>query len=79
MPITSSSGKGCFATLHPSFDYEYMFNTKVDHHKDDQVRQVPPGSEGSSNLGLGGALVYDNRHNVLNVRKGFFAEAGLLN
>nr|MBI1228563.1 BamA/TamA family outer membrane protein [Cytophagales bacterium] len=35
---------------------------------------LPAGSGGSSNLGLGTGLVYDNRHNVLNVRDGFFSE-----
>jgi outer membrane protein assembly factor BamA len=35
---------------------------------------LPDGSGGSSNLGLGTGLVYDNRHNVLNVRDGLFSE-----
>lgn len=39
---------------------------------------VPIGAEGTLNLGLGAALVYDNRHNVLNVRKGFFGELSFL-
>ncbi len=64
--------------LGPEVDYQYLFNTEVEHDIEDRVREVPPGSEGSSNLGMGGAMVYDNRHNVLNVRKGFFAEAGIL-
>ncbi|GGF38735.1 BamA/TamA family outer membrane protein [Echinicola rosea] len=34
----------------------------------------PVGAEGSTNLGLGVGLVYDNRHNVLNVRDGLFSE-----
>lgn len=41
--------------------------------------ELPLGYEGSTNLGLGLGLVYDNRHNVLNVRKGFFAELAYLN
>jgi len=40
--------------------------------------ELPIGSAGSSNLGFGAALVYDNRHNVLNVRKGFFSEISYL-
>lgn len=40
---------------------------------------VPKGLDSYLNLGLGLGLVYDNRHNVLNVRKGFFAESGFLN
>ncbi|TDH20705.1 hypothetical protein EXU57_21375 [Segetibacter sp. 3557_3] len=65
--------------LGPEIDYQSLYNTIVEHHKDDPIREMPPGSNGSSNLGLGGAIVYDNRHNVLNVRKGYFAEVGLLN
>ena len=38
----------------------------------------PPGAGGSSNLGLGVGLVYDNRHNVLNVRDGLFSELAFL-
>ncbi|MCX2479755.1 BamA/TamA family outer membrane protein [Pedobacter sp. MC2016-15] len=40
--------------------------------------ELPRGSTGSTNIGLGGALVYDNRHNVLNVRKGMFGEVSFL-
>lgn len=39
---------------------------------------LPRGGEGSTNFGLGAGLVYDNRHNVLNVRDGFFSELALL-
>jgi hypothetical protein len=34
----------------------------------------PSGSRGSTNLGLGLGVIYDNRHNVLNVRDGMFSE-----
>ncbi|MHA4846442.1 BamA/TamA family outer membrane protein [Flavitalea antarctica] len=64
--------------LGPEVDYQNLFNTNVEHHADDPIKETPPGSDGSSNLGLGAALVYDNRHNVLNVRKGLFAELGVL-
>ena len=42
---------------------------------------IPPinGLNPYTNLGLGLGLVYDNRHNVLNVRHGFFGETGFLN
>jgi len=36
------------------------------------------GLDGSSNLGFGSGLVYDTRHNVLNVRKGQFHELAWL-
>jgi hypothetical protein len=38
----------------------------------------PLGNEGSTNLGFGGGILYDNRHNVLNVRDGAFAELATL-
>jgi hypothetical protein len=40
--------------------------------------EMPLGSEGSTNFGVGLGLVYDDRHNVLNVRKGNFAELAYL-
>jgi len=40
--------------------------------------QLPTGHEGSSNLGLGVGVLFDNRHNILNVRDGFFSEIALL-
>jgi hypothetical protein len=38
----------------------------------------PPGVEGFLNFGLGVGLVYDERYNVLNPRKGMFVESGFL-
>lgn len=40
--------------------------------------EKPLGGEGSANLGFGLGLLYDNRHNVLNVRNGFFSELAFL-
>lgn len=40
--------------------------------------EMPRGLQKFSNIGLGFGLVYDNRHNVLNVRDGFFGETGFL-
>jgi hypothetical protein len=44
----------------------------------DEPFPLPLGAQGSANVGLGAGLVYDNRHNVLNVRDGFFGELGFL-
>ena len=44
----------------------------------EEAISLPLGNEGSANLGLGVGLVYDDRHNVLNVREGFFGETGFL-
>ena len=38
----------------------------------------PTGAGGSTNFGVGLGLVYDDRHNVLNVRRGLFGEVGFL-
>lgn len=43
-----------------------------------QAFEMPLGNEGSNNVGLGVGLVQDNRHNVLNVREGFFSELAFL-
>jgi hypothetical protein len=40
--------------------------------------EAPIGLQKFSNIGLGLGLVYDSRHNVLNVREGFFGETGFL-
>lgn len=40
--------------------------------------ELPLGGQGSTTMGLGAALVYDDRKNVLNVRKGHFLETGIL-
>ncbi len=39
---------------------------------------LPRGSEGSTNFAMGLGLVYDDRHNVLNVRRGIFSELAVL-
>ena len=39
----------------------------------------PNGGNGSTNIGLGWGLVYNNIHNVLNPRKGIFSEWAFLN
>jgi len=44
-----------------------------------ELTDLPFGSEGSTNVGIGAGLLYDNRHNVLNVRDGFFTELAFLN
>lgn len=43
-----------------------------------EIDNYPRGSEGSMNLGLGAGLLYDTRHNILNVRHGFFSELAFL-
>jgi outer membrane protein assembly factor BamA len=46
--------------------------------KENAAMVSPPGAQPYLNWGLGLGLVFDNRHNVLNVREGFFGETGFL-
>lgn len=43
-----------------------------------EFNNFPTGSLGSSNLGLGAGILYDTRHNILNVRDGYFSELAFL-
>lgn len=61
----------------PEIDYQQLYNTHFNQ-PDNHVYDKPIGTDGTRNIGLGAALVYDNRHNVLNVRKGFFGEISFL-
>ena len=60
------------------FDFQKIYNVEfsvsnpVDY-------DYPTGYNGSSNIGFGMGLVFDNRKNVMNVRKGLFAELAFLN
>ncbi len=62
----------------PEFDYQLLYKTAFNQPGGKPPYELPEGSEGTGNLGGGLALVYDNRHNVLNVRKGFFGELAFL-
>lgn len=57
-------------------DYQRVSRTRIEHPGENEL--IIPGIEGSSSLGLGLGLVYDNRHNALNVRNGLFAELAYL-
>nr|WP_041779562.1 BamA/TamA family outer membrane protein [Belliella baltica] len=59
-------------------DFQRLAQAEFKRAPESPVFEFPRGSEGSSNLGFGAGLVYDNRHNVLNVRNGFFSELAYL-
>lgn len=61
----------------PEVDFQRLSSVNFESHNGGNI-QKPLGSEGSSNLGFGGGILYDKRHNVLNVRNGGFAELALL-
>ena len=56
-----------------SLDYQNLYNVNLLGNEGDAIPSMR-GSDGSANLGMGLSLVYDNRHNVLNVRDGLFSE-----
>ncbi|SDM74768.1 Surface antigen [Catalinimonas alkaloidigena] len=58
-------------------DYQRLSSVEFVPRETDAV-DVPPGGRGSANLAFGMGLIYDNRHNVLNVRDGLFSELAFL-
>lgn len=59
-------------------DFQRLSNVRFHQSNPEEPIDIPRGGTGSTNLGLGLGLVYDNRHNVLNVRKGIFSELAFL-
>ena len=59
-------------------DYERLSKVNFDWIDNKRPKGFILGEDGYSNLGLGLGLVYDSRHNVLNVRHGFLSEIGYL-
>lgn len=59
-------------------DYQRLTKVDLDWLGNNQPTGPILGENGYSNLGLGAGLLYDNRHNVLNVRHGFLGEIGYL-
>lgn len=60
------------------FDHQRIFNVSFNLDNSKTNFDFPVGAEGSANTGIGLGIVYDNRKNVLNVRKGIFAELAYL-
>ncbi|MDF3028668.1 MAG: surface antigen [Fluviicola sp.] len=60
------------------FDLQHLGRVQFNDYDTSNYYEKPLGHEGSTNLGIGMGLLYDNRHNVLNVRHGFFSELAFL-
>lgn len=58
------------------FDLQKLSNTNFNW--EGNPAELPLGSDGTTNFGIGIGLVHDDRHNVLNVREGWFAEIAYL-
>ncbi|MEL6181832.1 MAG: BamA/TamA family outer membrane protein, partial [Myxococcota bacterium] len=61
----------------PEIGFDRLSNVRFNF-EDGVEPELPNGAEGSLNIGLGLGLVYDNCHNILNVRDGFFWELAVL-
>lgn len=59
-------------------DFQGLYRTEFLPTEEGTTFQMPLGAEGSQNLSLGAGIVYDDRHNVLNVRHGMFTELAFL-
>ncbi len=62
----------------PEADFQWLINPEFMQPEEGGALDLPLGFDGTRNLGFGGGIVYDDRHNVLNVRKGHFAEVSYL-
>ncbi len=60
------------------FDHQRIFDVSFNLEATNTNFKFPTGANGSSNTALGLGIVYDDRKNVLNVRKGMFAELAYL-
>lgn len=62
-------------------DYQQLQSASFDWKDGSPIneRVLPVGYDGSRNLGIGLGLIWDSRHNILNVREGFLAEIAYLN
>jgi hypothetical protein len=59
-------------------EFDFQRISKIKFEENEFNLPLPIGNEGSKNLGLGIGLVYDSRHNAMNVRNGLFAELAYL-
>lgn len=62
----------------PEADFQWLVNPEFMQPEEGGTLDLPLGFDGTRNLGFGGGIVYDDRHNVLNVREGHFAEVSYL-
>ncbi|MCH7411074.1 BamA/TamA family outer membrane protein [Belliella sp. DSM 111904] len=69
-------GKNLFAGV--EFDFQKLAAVDFKTTANAPSYELPLGSDGSTNFGIGAGIVYDNRHNVLNVRDGLFSELAFL-
>ena len=65
--------------LYTGLELDIQILNKVSYQNTTNFFVKPNGGNGSTNIGLGWGLIYNNIHNILNPRKGVFSEWGFLN
>lgn len=58
--------------------FDVVAGTSFDFREGVEDTSLPTGAGGSENVSLGVGVLFDNRHNVLNVRNGLFSELAFL-
>ena len=64
--------------LYTGLEFDIQILNKVSYQNTTNLFVKPNGGNGSTNVGLGWGLIYNNIHNILNPRKGIFSEWGFL-
>jgi hypothetical protein len=64
--------------LYTGLELDIQILNKVSYQNTTNLFVKPNGGNGSTNVGLGWGLIYNNIHNILNPRKGIFSEWGFI-
>tara|TARA_B100000768_G_scaffold163393_1_gene164648 strand:- start:1112 stop:2101 length:990 start_codon:yes stop_codon:yes gene_type:complete len=67
-----------FPNFYTGIEFDLQIMNKVSYEKSASNFLKPIGGNGSTNIGLGWGIIYNNIHNVLNPRKGIFSEWAFL-
>ena len=68
-----------FPNFYTGIEFDLQIMNKVSYKNSVSNFVKPTGGNGSTNVGLGWGIIYNNIHNVLNPRNGIFSELAFLN
>ncbi len=68
-----------FPNFYTGIEFDLQIMNKVSYKNSASNFSKPEGGNGSTNIGLGWGIIYNNIHNVLNPRNGIFSELAFLN
>ena len=68
-----------FPNFYTGIEFDLQIMNKVSYKNSASNFVKPTGGNGSTNVGLGWGIIYNNIHNVLNPRNGIFSELAFLN